>query len=512
MVRLPRRAYWGLGLLVALAVGGVLVVVAAGALSRGQPERDAEPGTGTLADAEGGALAVRIIRPKGDPSFTLCTEAPAQVMPYEWADLEAQTAGRVEFIRKAEGSHVKAGELLVKIAVPDLDEEVRQKESFIRQREADLRLAQANEKIAQVEVTVAAKNLEVKRADVDASLAMESYRRKEYNRFAGLVADRAATEQMVEEHELAYQAAAADAKRARAAVEKAKADLLEAQAKLEAAQADINLKQELIAVARKDRDRAQALANYSKITAPFDGVITDRKVNRGSFVQNATTARTEPLLRVERRDIVTIVMKVPDTFAPLVNNETEAVIEMSELPGQAIHGKVTRFAPTLESKTNDHSMLVEVDLFNGSQPEYEAFLDREKASGYADLKEGPLPLMPKVSGTGGERRLLLPGMYGQMTLVFNKLEKTFLVPSDAIVHEGGTPFIYLVRNGKAHKVPVQVQVDDQKLAKIALLTRTSAGEIRHELTGEEQVIYSNLSELTDGQPVNPIPVEFPSQN
>ncbi len=268
----------------------------------------------------------------------------------------------------------------------------------------------------------------------------------------------------------------------------------------------------MIDVARKDRDRAQALADYAKITAPFDGVITRRYVNRGSFVQNATTAHTEPLLRVERRDIVTIVMKVPDTFAPLVSNDTEAVIEMSELPGQAIHGKVTRFSPTLESKTNDHSMIVEVDLFNGSDPEYEQFLAREKATDNADLKEGPLPLIPRVTGkSSGERHRLLPGMYGQMTLVFNKLSNAHLIPSDAIIHEGGTPYIYLVRNGKARKVPVEVHVDDQKLAKVAVLTHTSAGDIRHDLTGEEQVIYSNLSELTDGQAVKAIPTDFPTQ-
>src|SRR5205807_8286846 len=101
-------------------------------------------------------ITIRTIRPKCDPSFSLSIKAPAQVVPYEWADLEAQVAGRVEFIRNVEGAPVTAGELLVKIAVPDLDEEVKQKESIIRQKQADLDLAQANEKIAQRMVTVAA--------------------------------------------------------------------------------------------------------------------------------------------------------------------------------------------------------------------------------------------------------------------------------------------------------------------------------------------------------------------
>jgi multidrug efflux pump subunit AcrA (membrane-fusion protein) len=342
---------------------------------------------------------------------------------------------------------------------------------------------------------------------------MKDFRGTELNRFKGLVADRAATPQLVDERELWSRSSAADVLRSKAAVEKAKADLQEAQAKLEAAQADIQLKRELIEVARKDRVRAQALADYARITAPFDGVISRRYVNRGSFVQNATSGHTEPLLRVERRDVVTILMKVPDTFAPLVSNDTDAIIEMSELPGQSIHARVTRFSPTLESRTNDHNMLVEVDLFNGSDQEYEQFLTREKASDNADLKDGPLPVLPRITGkNSAERHPLLPGMYGQMTLVFRKLPNTFLVPSDAIVREGGTPYIYLVKEGKVHKTPVEVQVDDQKLAKVAIISKTSGGTVKRDLCGDERVVYSNLSELTDGQAVNPISIDWAPQD
>src|SRR5262249_8923636 len=147
--------------------------------------------------------------------------------------------------------------------------------------------------------------------------------------------------------------------------------------KFEAAKADVRLKDTLIEVARKDRDEAQALADYSKVTAPFDGVITQRNVNPGSFVQNASTGRTGTLLRVERRDIVTVRTKIPDNFAPYVSENTEVILELSELPGVKTHGKVTRFAPTLESETHDRSMIVQVDLFNGTEAEYRAFMAKE---------------------------------------------------------------------------------------------------------------------------------------
>ena len=107
---------------------------------------------------------------------------------------------------------------------------------------------------------------------------------------------------------------------------------------------------------------------------------------------------------------------------------------------------------------------------------------------------------------------LYPGMYGEMKLVFRKLENTYLLPSDAIVHQGGATYLYLVRNGKAALVPVEVQVDDQRLAKVTILEKTPSGAVRRDLTGQEEVIYSNQSELSEGQAVKPIPQDWSPQD
>jgi multidrug resistance efflux pump len=506
-----KKAFWGAGLAGLLLIAAVVGAITGGAFTGDQSQGvTAEDTTREPASNPDDAVAVRTIRPKCDPSFSLAVKAPAEVIPYEWADLEAQVAGTVQFIRKAEGSPVTAGELLVKIAVPDLDQEVLQKDSIIRQRQTELKLAEAKEKIAKTALEVAAKNIDVEEAGIDVAKAIMNYRGQMFTRLRGLVADKATTQQVVDEHEEYYRAAVADTRKAGASVLKAKADYQEAQAKLEAATADVQLQKELIEVARKDRDRVQALADYAKITAPFDGVITRRNVNRGSFVQNATTGHGQPLLHVERRDIVTVSMRVPGTFAPFVRSDTEAVIEMSELPGETIHGKVTRFSPTLESDAKDRTLLVEVDLYNGTEAEYRQFLTKEKAKKvpFDDLKEGPLPLVPTITGIAEGMRRLYPGMYGEMQLVFRHLSNVCLLPSDAIVRQGGTPYIYLVKNGKASLVPIEEQVNDQKLAKVSLISKTAKGVVKRDLTGDDEVIYSNQSELTDGQAVKPIPEDW----
>jgi multidrug efflux pump subunit AcrA (membrane-fusion protein) len=496
-----------LGVVLAAVIAGLLVV---SACSRAEPTDAPAQSAAPQDDAQNGALAVRSIRAKSDPSFALCVKAPAQVEAYEAADLQSQVAGSVEYIQKAEGSPVKAGDLLIKIAVPDLDAAVLEKESVIHEREAELALAQANERTAQAALAVAAKNIDVAKSEVQTAEATEDYRSKEFRRFKNLVAEHAATEQLAVEQELNYKAASADTMRARANVLKVTSDLEEAQAKFDAAKTDVKLKAALVDVARRDRDHAQVLADYAKIRAPFDGVITRRTIDPGSFVQNATSAHTQALLRVERQDLVTVSMKVPDTFAPYVGPDTEAVIEMSELPGRLIHGKVTRFSPSLESATKDHTLPVQVDLFNGSDAAYQKFIANEKAKKrpFDDLKEGPLPIPPEVSGSAMRSHRLYPGMYGEMKLVFRRLENTYLLPSDAIVHQGGATYLYLVRNGKASLVPVEVQVDDQRLAKVAILEKTAGGTVKRDLTGQEEVIYSNQSELSDGQAVKPIPQDW----
>jgi hypothetical protein len=159
-------------------------------------------------------------------------------------------------------------------------------------------------------------------------------------------------------------------------------------------------------------------------------------------------------------------------------------------------------------------MLVLVDLYNGTEKEYEEFIDREKGKKpprepFDDLKENSLPIAPKLMGTKtGEAPHLLPGMYGQMRLVFNKLPNVFLIPSDAIDRSGGTPSIFLVKDGKVRRAEVEVDVDDQKLARVKIVERTATGEVRRALTGKEEVIYSNLNEVTEGEPVDTIPIDW----
>jgi multidrug resistance efflux pump len=460
-----------------------------------------------------GIVTVKTVRPKRGPSLEVTVEQPAYVEAYYRAELHARVAGPVKYIEKANGDPVASGERLVEIDVPDLVQDVAQKQSVVEQRKCDLQVAEAMVRCAQAATTAAEKSVQQSESRVAAAEEEQEFRRKEYNRFKQLATGTspAVTPDIVDERLKWYNVAKANKITAEIAVLKAKADLEEAKQKIEGALADVNLKKSLIRVAEEDRNRAQAMLDLATIRAPFDGVVARRNVDPGSFVHNAATAnRAEPLLTVERTDIVTVYMKVPDKYAPYVSKDTEAVIEMTDLPGELIRGKVTRFIPSLQTPEHDRTMRVEVDLYNGSQEEYQKFLEREKATGQADLKGRVLPILPAMmsSEEGAPSQKLLPGMYGKMRLVLRKFQDVHLLPSQAVVRHGGTPYIYQVIDGVAHRVPVLVEMDDGKLARLRTLSTEGDKQIRHKLTGQEEIVTSNQGELSDGQAVEASHVDW----
>ncbi len=456
-------------------------------------------------------ISVRTIHPHRDASFSTSIEQPAFVDAYYQADLMARLAGPVKSIVHDIGDRVRAGEEVLQIDAPDLQAEVQQKESVIRQRQSELEVTRKNLKMVKATVDAAAALVNVKENEVNIALSTQSFREKELKRFRGLASgpSPAVTQDILDERIQFAESAVATTATARAAVDKAKADLAEAQAKLEAAIADIQLKESLVEVARKDRDKSKALLEFAIIRAPFDGVITRRRVDPGSFVQNAAT-HPDGLLTVARTDIVTVYMKVPDNFAPLVTKNSEAIIQMSSLPGMIIRARVTRFSPSLETPEHDRTMRVEVDLFNGSAAAFVAFLAKEKANNRADLKGRALPILPQVSGarTSSQALGLLPGQYGKMRLVLGGFQNAFLVPSTAVFSQGGNSFIFLLQDGRAVRTPVEIQADNGKTLKLALIERTGGNEVHKELTGSEEIVFSNQGELTNGQEIKPTLVEW----
>src|SRR6266849_9992642 len=102
-----KKTVWVVGLAGCLLTMGTIVAIKAA------PDQHPQSSSLTRLDpgpqdavGEPGALSVRTIFPKCDPSFVFSVQEPATVTAYYVAELDAQVAGQLEFIRKAEGSPV----------------------------------------------------------------------------------------------------------------------------------------------------------------------------------------------------------------------------------------------------------------------------------------------------------------------------------------------------------------------------------------------------------------------
>jgi len=425
------------------------------------------------------AITVKTIQPKRNPrGFTRSVTQPAFVEGYFTADLMAHVAGTVKYIKKDIGDPIRAGEILVQLDVPDLVQDLAQKTAQVEQAKQDANAAAVAVDVAAASAQTAQTLIKEREADEQHSAALEKFHREEYARFKSLTEDKAVVASVLDEKLRNLEAAVADYKSAQIATETARARAAEFSAKLAAARVDVEVKKARVAVAEADRAHAQAMVDYATIRAPFDGIIVARKVDPGAFVQNASTGNPTPMLRVVRTDWVTVVTWIPEKESPWVSKNTETIIRLDALGGREIRTKVTRYSHWLDPDKG-RDMRVEIDI---------------------DNRDG----------------LLNPGMYGSAKLILQRFDDAYLVPSGVVVTPGDSfnTYIYEVRGGRAYRVPVRVQLEDgveAKIAKLVKQTNPQTGQVEETtlpMTDKDEIVENDQGELSDGQAVTTIPVNW----
>jgi HlyD family secretion protein len=428
-------------------------------------------------DASENVITVETIHPRRNPKgFVRSVTPPTYVEGFYTADLMARVPGTVKTIQKNIGDTVKVGEVLVELEAPDLTLELVQKKAVVAHAEVESKAAQVSLALAQACAKTARALIKESEAAEEHTADLKAFHEKEYNRYRVLAERDAVVANVLDEKLRDLQAAGADYRTAQAATDTAKAKAEEYSTKVDAARVDIDVKRARVAMAAADRDFAQSMVDYTKIRAPFNGLIVSRKVDPGSFVQNASTGNPIPMLRVVRTDVVTFVTWVPEKDASLVNKDTDATIRLDALGDQVIRGKVTRYSHWLDPEKS-RDMRVEVDVEN---------------------KDGRLA----------------PGMYGTMTLLLEDFGQSRLVPTSAIFAAGEHSYILEVRGGQAVRVPVHIQYEDgvqAKIVKVVQSTDAKTGkpiEAYQELTDQDEIVRSGQGELAPGQRVKAVPTDW----
>ncbi|MFM1803021.1 MAG: hypothetical protein RJA81_2373 [Planctomycetota bacterium] len=243
---------------------------------------------------------------------------------------------------------------------------------------------------------------------------------------------------------------------------------------------------------------AERVEEIWELKAPFDGVIASRSIDPGTFVPSAAIVPgAKPLLVLERNDIVTVSMKVPDIFSGFVTFDSMAEVQLDSLPGKVFVTKLARIAPSLNSA--DRSLTVQVDIYNRSLTEYEQFSRKFKENQGADLKSRRLPPFP-----GGvqinQAADLIPGMYGKIRLRFQNLAERPLIPSISIIRRGGMDYLFSLDSGIVRLRPITIHYNNGELALVSWLVRSESAKSISPLTTSDKIILTQLSDLEDGQP------------
>lgn len=236
------------------------------------------------------------------------------------------------------------------------------------------------------------------------------------------------------------------------------------------------------------------------LSAPFDGVISSRSVDPGSFVASAAIVPgASAIVTLERTDIVTVSSRMPDRVAPLISKSTEAEIFLNSLPGGGpVKARLTRLGPSLSAA--DRTIRVEIDLYNRNEAAFQEFMARSEARQHDNLKGREPPQFP-AGLPNGQGANLIPGSYGRMRLMIKHNASNTLIPLSAISRRGGITYVFKVDNGVVHRIRVDVDLEDQQFAHVLLRTHQNNIEQRQEMLPTDEYVISNLGELEDNQPV-----------
>lgn len=237
-------------------------------------------------------------------------------------------------------------------------------------------------------------------------------------------------------------------------------DLDNAQVNLDAARAaqdslQAQVNQMEVALAQSERN-----LTYSYIRAPFAGYVAERNLDTGAYVSSATASTStmsRGIMSLHDINTVRVLIEVVERDIPLVQVGQKAELRAEAYPDHVFEGTVTRIVQALNRATR--TMTVEVDLPNGD-------------------------------------RRLKGGMFARVEVLVGTHRQALQIPIDAVSRLEETQYVYVVRDGKARRVEVEVGARSGNRI-----------EITKGLTGNESVIVSGKDLVHDGRPVQTQPLD-----
>jgi multidrug efflux pump subunit AcrA (membrane-fusion protein) len=389
---------------------------------------------------------------------------PGTLQAYEVTPIYARIAGYVEKYRYNIGDRVKKGDVLVEMWIPDIVEQHSQAAAEVHRADVQIRVTESALRAAEAKVETARARLTSAEAGVKRAQASYTRWESEYKRLEQLVNQRVLDVQVRDETYRQFEEAAAARDQANAMVSEAKSALDQSIADRDRARVDVESAKAQLAVNQANEREARVLAEYGQIKAPYTGVITQRNVSPGDYLQPGGGNNGRPLFVLEQTDPLRVFVGVPELASFFVKEGDTALVRFQAIPGATREAKVVRSGFSLNPTTR--TLQTEIDIAN--------------ADGY-----------------------LHPGWYVTVSIVVIR-KQVWALPSNAILYLGQQDYaIFLRIKGKTVRVPVIVGPSDDSYTEI--LRKYVPGDPRNPpyantvdwpiLDGTEEILVGNLDIL-----------------
>ncbi len=342
-------------------------------------------------------------------------EIAAEFRPYQEINIYAKVPGYVKKIFVDIGDRVRTGQLLAVLEIPELTADLDHAKAAMRRSQDELRRAQSE--LARARYAHEVSHLESTRlADVVKARP-------------GLVAQQE--------------------------IDDAQGRDREAEAQVAAAEAGLEAAQEQLQVDQASLVREQSLVDYSRIVAPFDGVVTARYADTGAMVAAGTSSEKQalPVVKLAQNSLLRLDIPVPESIVPRIQMGTPVSLRVPSL-GKTFEGKVVRFADSIDVATR--TMTTEIDVPN-----------------------------PRLE--------LVPGMYAYASLTLDRKPDALAVPVLALIHsENQTKVLEVDSGGQIEEKPVTVGI--QTPEEVEILSGLHLSDL---------VVVGQQAQLQPGEKVRP---------
>lgn len=351
---------------------------------------------------------------RGSVSHTL--SLAGQFEPYQEVDVHAKVSGYVRHIYVDIGDKVHAGQTLAVLEVPELKAQL---------------LGTTSE--------VAHSQDEIKRARNDVARAQANHfaLHSDYDRLKKAAA---AQPGLIAQQEL----------------DDAKAKDQAAEAQVDAAKSALAAARQQSATASANNQRVQDMEAYTRVTAPFSGIVTWRYADTGALIQAGTSSATQslPLVKLAQSNLLRLRLPVPEGAVPFIHEGAKVQVNVDAVH-RSFTGTVARFTHNVSLDTR--TMETEVDVPN------------------QDLS-------------------LTPGMYAKTTLQLEHRENVLTIPVGAVIQDGGqTTVLALDGQDRVRMVPVKLGLQGSNLVQV--VSGLSEGE---------RVILGGQSKYQANEQVRPV--------